>query len=144
MLRAMAISLDPHVWLANLLVRVDGPGAFRFVLQPLVAMLLGVRDGRRDAGAHRRPYLSSCVFDVARRKASLRDGVAAIGTPFVIALVMDAALSVVIFGEIYPVSTLFVGVVLVALPYLLARDVTGRLLASRWFHERTTHTRAHA
>lgn len=127
----MAISLDPHVWLANLLVRLDGPGAFRFVLQPLVAMLLGVRDGRRDTRAHRPPYLSCCVGDAARRKASVKDGVATIGKPFVIALVVDAVLSLVILGAIYPVSTLFVGIVLVALPYTIARDLTGRLASSR-------------
>jgi len=122
----MAISLDPHVWLVNLLVRLDGPGAFRFVLQPLVAALLGVRDGHRDAGANHPPYLSCCVFDVTRRRASLRDGVATIGKPFVIAILIDALLSLVILGAIYPGSTLFVGLVLVAMPYIIARDVTGR------------------
>jgi hypothetical protein len=134
---AMAISLDPHTWLVNLLVRLDGPGAFRFVFQPLVAMLLGVRDGRRDAVANRPPYLSRCVFDVAARRASLSDGFATIGKPFVIAIVIDALLSLVILGAIYPVSTLFVGVVLVALPYVIARDLTGRLVSSKWFHQHT-------
>src|SRR4030088_1767271 len=58
----MAISLDPYTWLVNLLVRLDGPGAFRFVLQPLVAMLLGVRDGRRDAAVNRPHFLLCCIF----------------------------------------------------------------------------------
>jgi hypothetical protein len=139
----MAISLDPHVWLVNLLVRLDGPGALRFVLQPLVATLLGVRDGHRDAGENRPPYLSRCVFDAARRKESLRDGVATIGKPFVIAIVVDAVLSYFVLGAIYPVSTLFVGIVLVAPPYVIARDLTGRLFSTKWFKAQTAHRGAH-
>jgi hypothetical protein len=37
--------------------RLTGPGRFRFVLQPLVATLLGIRSGRADARAGRPPYL---------------------------------------------------------------------------------------
>ena len=140
----MAISLDPYTWLVNLLVRLDGPGAFRFVLQPLVAMLLGVRDGRRDAAANRPHFLSCCIFDVVGRRASLRDGVAAISKPLVFAIMIDAVLSLVILGAIYPVSTLFVGLVLVALPYAIARDLTGRLVSCKWFHDQTAHRGAHA
>jgi hypothetical protein len=127
----MAFSLDPHVWLANLLVRIDGPGALRFVLQPLVAMLLGVRDGRRDAMVGRPPYISGLLFDVLHRRESLLSGVGTISKPFLVSILIDAVLSHFVLGAIYPVSTLFVGIVLVALPYALARELTVRLMSSR-------------
>ena len=125
-------------------MRLDGPGAFRFVLQPFVATLVGVRDGRRDARARRSPYLSSCVFDAAGRRASLRDGVGTIGKPLVIAVVIDVLLSLVIFSAIYPGSTLSGGLVVVAPPYAIARDLTGRLVSSKWFQAQTAHRGAHA
>jgi hypothetical protein len=53
----MNVGTDPQVFFAHLLARLSGPGAFRFVLQPLVAVLLGIRDGRADAKAGRPPYL---------------------------------------------------------------------------------------
>jgi hypothetical protein len=101
----VAVSLDPHVWLVNILVRIDGPGSLRFVLQPLVAIMLGIRDGWRGTPS---------------------TGMSSITKPFVIALVVDAVLSLFVLGAIYPFSTLFVGVVLVALPYTIAREAARR------------------
>jgi len=90
-----------------------------------------VRDGRRDARELRPPYLACCVGAPVQRTAALKDGVATIGKPFIFAILIDSLLSLVILGAIYPFSTLFVGIVLVALPYTVARDLTGRLLSSR-------------
>ena len=42
--------------------RLTGPGRFRFVLQPVVAILLGIRDGLLDARAGRPPYLYNLLF----------------------------------------------------------------------------------
>ncbi len=48
---------------ADLIARIDGPLHFRFYIQPLMATLLAVRDGRRDALAGRGAYLWSLVTD---------------------------------------------------------------------------------
>src|SRR5437868_8007609 len=37
--------------------RLTGPGRFRFVLQPLMALVLGIRSGLADARAGRPPFL---------------------------------------------------------------------------------------
>ena len=42
--------------------RLTGPGSFRFIFQPIVAILLGMRDGLLDARAGRPPYLYSLLF----------------------------------------------------------------------------------
>src|SRR4051812_16218884 len=99
----MAFSLNPWVWLANLLVRLDGPGAVRFVVQPLIASGLGIRDGVQDVREGRQPFFSGMLRDVSLRKASLRDGAITIGKPFVLAIGMDALLSFFVLGAVYPV-----------------------------------------
>ncbi len=39
----------------DMAARLSGPGRFRFILQPLVAILLGARDGRKDVRAGNPP-----------------------------------------------------------------------------------------
>jgi hypothetical protein len=118
-------------FLAGLASRIGGPGTLRFVLQPLVAILLGVRDGRHDARARRPPYLWAVLFYRGQRRAAVKQGALAIAKPFVIAIAVDAVLSYTTLGAIYPGETLVVGCLLVALPYAIARAATGRLLQRR-------------
>ena len=42
--------------------RLAGPGRFRFILQPLIATILGIRNGLADARAGRPPYLWGICF----------------------------------------------------------------------------------
>ena len=46
-------------FLQDLPKRLTGPGRFRFVLQPAVAIFLGIRAGNADARAGRPPYIFS-------------------------------------------------------------------------------------
>jgi hypothetical protein len=55
--------------------RLAGPGRFRFILQPLVASVLGIRGGLADARAGRPPYLYGLLFHREERGSLLRDGV---------------------------------------------------------------------
>ena len=80
-------------FLAGLAGRLSGPGTLRFVLQPLVAILLGVRDGRRDAQTGQPPYFWALLSDREHRRAMARQGATTIAKPFVIAIVVDAVLS---------------------------------------------------
>jgi hypothetical protein len=127
----MAFSLTPWVWLSNLLVRLDGPGAIRFVVQPLISSGLGVRDGLQDAREGRRPFFSGMLRDVSLRKESVRNAATTIGKPFVLAIGLDALVSYFVLGAVYPVSTLFVATVLVLLPYVVARELTVRVIHLR-------------
>ncbi len=124
----MELNTSFAVFLAGLMGRIGGPGTLRFVLQPLVAMLLGVRDGRHDAQVARPPYLSAILFHRGDRRAAAKQGAMAIAKPFVIAIAIDAVLSYVTLGAVYPGETLTVGCLLVALPYAVARAAANRLL----------------
>src|SRR5215831_6596962 len=54
--------------------RLAGPGRFRFILQPSLATLLGIRSGLADARAGRPPYLYGILFDRTRRRELMRSG----------------------------------------------------------------------
>ena len=60
------IYLFSRAFLEDIPRRLTGPGRFRFVLQPLIATLLGIRGGLVDARAGRPPYLSGVLFHRAR------------------------------------------------------------------------------
>src|SRR4051794_17375714 len=93
-------------FMPDLLGRLDGPGTLRLVLQPLVAILLGLRDGHADARAGRPPYLLTIFFHKGQRRATAKQGARSIAKPFVVALVVDAILSYITMRAIYPGQTL--------------------------------------
>ncbi len=124
----MEINTSFAAFLAGLAGRLSGPGTLRFVLQPLMAVLLGVRDGRRDAHTGQPPYFWALLSDREHRRAMARQGALTIAKPFVIAIVVDAVLSYVTQGAVHPGETLMVGCLLVALPYIVARAMSNRLL----------------
>jgi hypothetical protein len=51
--------------------RFTGPGRFRFILQPMVAIVLGIRGGLADAKAGNPPYLFGLLFGAERRRELL-------------------------------------------------------------------------
>src|SRR5439155_11200783 len=56
------IYLFSRAFLEDIPRRLTGPGRLRFILQPLTAIVLGIRSGLADARAGRPPYLYGCCF----------------------------------------------------------------------------------
>ena len=110
---------------------LSGPGSLRFILQPLVAIVLGLRDGRSDSSAGRPPYLYGLFFTRDVRGEEVKTALRTLTTPLAVAVILDAALQYVIFGSVRLWQALAVGTVLIALPYVLARGLTGRYLRRR-------------
>ena len=111
--------------------RLTGPGRFRFVLQPTVAILLGMRDGLLDARLGRPPYLYSLLFFQGRRELlwSLFNSVVNLT---LMGILLDSIAQWLILGASYPGAALVVGPVLITLPYALAnRTVQLRRLVRR-------------
>src|SRR5215831_15649753 len=54
--------------------RLTGPGRFRFLVQPVTAMILGIRNGLADARAGRPPYLYGVLMHRRLRRALLQSG----------------------------------------------------------------------
>jgi hypothetical protein len=93
--------------------RLDGPGQLRLIVQPLIAIRLGLRDGRLDARANLAPYLSR-ILSADRRVAALAGGLRPIAVPVTVAVVVDTLVQYLVRGSIGPVEALIVGIILVA------------------------------
>lgn len=118
-------------FLEKLVARLTGPMHFRLILQPLVAIALGIRDGLKDARAGRPPFLMDLIVRPEGRRRQLKQALQSLIKPLIIAIVLDAVVQYLMFGAIYPVAAVFVGVVLIAVPYSLARGLTNRIVSGR-------------
>lgn len=110
---------------------LGGPGRLRFVVQPLVAIALGIRDGRLDAAAGRPAYVFAVLFVRERRRQELMSGLRTLTTPVLVAVLMDMILQYFIFGSVRVWQALLVGTALIAVPYVAARGLANRLSRRR-------------
>lgn len=106
--------------------RLAGPGRFRFVLQPVIAIVLGWRAGLGDARAGRPAYLWGLIFGGTDRMQRLRSGLADIRNLVAMGIVLDAVAQLLIYRQVHPGAALVVGPVLIGVPYALARALTCR------------------
>ena len=121
------VYLFSRQFLEELPQRFTGPGRFRFILQPLFAILLGVRGGLADAKAGNPPYLYGLLFAAGRRREILRSGAAAIRTLVAMGIVLEVVFQLVIYRPVHPGVALLVGPILICAPYAMSRAVTTRL-----------------
>jgi hypothetical protein len=119
---------------AHFVARLDGPLHFRFVVQPLVAMILGARAGLRDARAGEPPFLWAIVRCAERRGERVKDALRGIASVLLVAAVLDAAYQVMVHGGIFLLELVFTVAVLALVPYVLARGPMSRL--ARWWARR--------
>ena len=105
-------------FLEQLAGRVGGPMTFRFVVQPAVAVFLGIRAGLRDAAASQRPTGFA---------GSMKD----VGRLWAFAFALDAVYQVFVLHAFHPLQSLLVSVLLALGPYFLARMSAGILAGRR-------------
>jgi len=120
------MDLFTRQYLQDIVQELQGPGRFRFVIQPLIAIFLGIRDGMLDAQKGSPPYLWHLLTDSAHRSALRRSGLTTISKPLFLAWLMDSIFQIFILGRWNPFQAGAVGLVLVALPYVLARALSNR------------------
>lgn len=123
-----------RVW-TDLLARPSGPFSFRFVLQPLMALLLATRDGIKDAQTGRSPYFWTVLHEPELRRARLVEGLKATGRIIALGVLIDGVYQFKAFGTFYPGEALIIALLLGFAPYLLIRGPVDRL-ARRWIARR--------
>jgi len=112
-------------FLEHIPMRLAGPGRFRFVLQPLMATIIGIRAGRADARAGIPPYFAA-LLSHHQRYDLLRSALASLANLLLLGILMDSLFQWLILGRSYPGAALIVGPVLIAAPYALARTLSNR------------------
>jgi hypothetical protein len=124
------VYLFSREFLADLPARFTGRGRFRFVLQPTIAILLGVRGGLTDVRAGHPPYLLGLLIAGDRRRELLRSGLAAIRNLLAMGIILDLVFQLVLYGSVHPGAALVIGPILICAPYAVSRAVTNRLARS--------------
>ncbi len=110
---------------------LTGPGHLRLIIQPILAIVLGLRDGRRDAHLGHDPYLWLLLRAQGQRESTLKLGLRAVAVPLVVAILLDGLLQLVINGRVRVIAALLAGSFLIALPYGLSRGISNRLVTRR-------------
>lgn len=116
--------------------RFTGPGRFRFILQPIVAIVLGIRGGLADVKARNPPYLFGLLFGAGRRRELLRSGMTAIRNLVAMAIIMDILFQLILFQSVHPGAAVVIGPILICFPYTLSRALTRRLA---WWRRAAPH-----
>jgi hypothetical protein len=112
--------------------RMTGPGKGRFVVQPLIAIVLGIRDGIADAKQGKPPYFIRFLFKSDRKLFVFKTGLKSIAAPLSVGIVLDMILQWMIFEAVSLLPAIIAGTILVAFPYAVARGLSNRV-ARRWY-----------
>ena len=115
----------------DLIERPDAPMRFRFVLQPLMAAIAAIYDGRADARAGRSPYFMTVLRNPQERVGRLREGLNATARIILLGLVMDVIYQLLVLKTFYPNEALVVALLLGFVPYLIIRGLVLRVARSR-------------
>lgn len=118
-------------FIENLLGRLDGPLHFRFIFQPLMAIVFAIIDGVSDSRMGKPAYLWAIIKNAEHRRELLRDGWKSIGKIFLLATTLDVIYQIKIHEGFHPLETIIVAIFLSIFPYLLFRGPVNRLIHKR-------------
>jgi len=115
----------------RLVVRLTGPMHFRFILQPLMAILLGIRDGVHDAKVGTPPFIWDLLSNPKGRKRQFQRALRSLAFPIIVAAILDGVVQYLLFREVRLLGAVLFGVTIMGLPYAFARALTNRIVSSR-------------
>jgi drug/metabolite transporter (DMT)-like permease len=127
MLNRGEIYLFSRAFIEDIPKRLTGPGRFRFILQPAMAIILGILGGLADARAGRPPYLYGIILHRELRGELVRSGYTTIANLLLMGILLDSIFQWVILGVSHPGPALLLGPVLIVFPYAVARALSNRL-----------------
>lgn len=113
---------------SRFLLQTRGPFSFRFILQPVMAMLIGIRGGIYDAHLGRRPFLARFVKHPEERMELVKSCWKHVARLFIFAVALDMLVQWLMFKRIYPGGAILVGFCLAVPTYLLVRGPTNRFI----------------
>lgn len=111
----------------QLLGRASGPMHFRLIMQPVVASILAIRAGMKDAREARPPFFWAALTQPEARRELLRSGWKDLSKIFVVAIALDSIYQIVALHAFFWLQTLLVAVVVAVVPYLLFRGPANRI-----------------
>jgi hypothetical protein len=114
----------------GIMIRLAGPMGLRLVIQPLVALLLGVRDGIKDAKEGEPPFIFGLTANREDRKAKLVSLFKSLSKVIIIAVILEVIIQYLLFGQVHVIGLIYYVIILIV-PYSLARGITNRVATKR-------------
>jgi hypothetical protein len=121
----------------NVLDRPTGRFWFRFILQPIMATISAIHDGREDARTGRSPYFMTMLRNPQKRLGRLREGLNATARIILLGLAMDSIYQVLVLKMFYPNEAVIVALLLAFAPYVIIRGLVARAGHGRMPADRT-------
>jgi hypothetical protein len=109
----------------------DAPGPARFIIQPLVSIFFGIRDGINDVKSGTPPYIYLMIFDKGKRREAFSEGFKHILKIYIIAVILDSMVQYLVLEYWRLQVALVMGFLIVFLPYVIARALTNRIIIHR-------------
>jgi len=116
---------------ARFVARLTGPMHFRFILQPIMAIILGIRDGVQDAKSGTPLFIWDLFTRPREQKHKLKNALKRLLIPMIVATVLDGIVQYLLFKEIRILGAVVIGATIMGLPYLSARGLTNRIVSAR-------------
>jgi len=113
----------------------------RFIVQPIMAAILGIRAGIHDARQETRPFIWSLCTRPEGRKQRLNQALRHLAIPLIVAIVLDGIVQYLLFQRIRVLGAVVLGTILMGLPYSLARGLANRIASARG-HLQTRQSRS--
>jgi len=123
----VTIGTFERIWDDLVEERPDAPVRFRLFLQPLMAALVAIREGLKDARTGRSPYFWTVLRDPRRRVRRLNEGLNGTARIILLALAMDTIYQIIVLQRFYPTEAVGIAVLLACVPYLVIRGLVTRL-----------------
>ena len=111
----------------DLLGRSSGPMHLRLIMQPVVATVLAIRAGLRDARAGEPAFLWTFLNNPDQRKRLARSGWADVRKVFFIAVILDSIYQLAVMHAFFAFQTLIVAIFVAVVPYILVRGPVTRI-----------------
>jgi hypothetical protein len=111
----------------QLLGRASGPMHLRLLIQPLVATILAVRAGLRDARQGQPAFFWAVLTNLEERKTLIQSACKDIGKVFILAMALDTIYQLIALHAFHLVQTLIVAIVVAVIPYTVLRGPVTRL-----------------
>ena len=115
-----------RIW-ENLNARLPGPMNLRLIIQPIVATILAIRAGLRDAHQDRAPFFWAVLWNPAHRRELLQQGWKDVGKVFLLATILDVVYQLIVHRAVYTLELLITAVTLAIVPYVLVRGPISRI-----------------
>lgn len=115
--------------LDDMIGRIHGPMNARIYIQTLVAIILAVRAGMRDAREENAPFFWALIAGgVTQRRDLVKTAWKDIGKVFVAALVLDIVYQIYRLHMLYPLEAIITATLLAVIPYVMVRAGVTRFL----------------